>query len=471
MIYPIILCGGSGTRLWPLSRKSYPKQFSRIIGDHTLFQASCMRFHHDGFAKPVIVTDERFRFTILDELEDIQLSANDIILEPSGKNTAPAVLAAILEIRKKQKDAKVLILPADHAVQDIAAFTQAVQSAASAMGQEEIVTFGVQPTRPDTGYGYLELTQNSQDSPLKELQSFREKPDHATAESMLASGNFLWNAGVFLGNADWFVQEYQRLQGELYAATEQAMDNASQDLAFTRPDAQSWQALPDISIDYAIMEKTQNIKVMPIDIGWSDLGNWKAVWENSPQDENANAVSESAYAIDCQNALLRSEREDLALVGIGLENIFAVAMNDAVVIGHMDRAQDVKLAVDKLKANGHKQASEFPKDHRPWGWYETLALGDRFQVKRIVVKPGASLSLQSHVHRSEHWTVVEGSAKITIDGRVELLGENQSIYVPLGAVHRMENPGKIPLTLIEVQSGPYLGEDDIIRYEDSFGRK
>lgn len=287
---------------------------------------------------------------------------------------------------------------------------------------------------------------------------------------MIKAGNFLWNAGIFMAPAKYFIELYQKLQPEIWSSVQSAMENSVDDKLFLRPDVEYWNKSPDISIDYAIMEKAPNLAVVPLDMGWTDLGDWKAVWGASEKDAQGVSYYGNAHAVNCQNTLLRSEKDDLTIVGIGLDNIFAVAMNDAVFVGNMDDAQEVKNAVKLLDEQGLKQAKEFPRDHRPWGWYETLVMGKRFQVKRIVVKPGAALSLQSHVHRSEHWTVVEGTARVTVDEEIKLLGENMSVYIPLGAIHRMENPGKIPLTLIEVQSGSYLGEDDIIRYEDQFGR-
>ncbi len=471
MIYPVVLCGGSGTRLWPLSRKSFPKQFSKIIGDETLFQSTCKRFRGANFAAPTIVTNDRFRFTVLDELSDIDIEARRIILEPSAKNTAPAVLAALLDIAASDDQATVLVLPSDHSIVDVEAFRRGVELADSKMNDSQIVTFGIKPSHAETGYGYLELDAvKFEFEQFYKLRRFVEKPDTQEAEKMLAAGNFLWNGGIFMAKAAHLLQQYQTLEPKNWEAIGQAMAGAQMDLGFTRPDQASWDQSEDISIDYAIMEKAEDLGVVPLDMGWSDLGDWKAVWGVADKDDDGVAQIGNVHAVECSNSLLRSEKDNLTVIGLGLDNIFAIAMNDAVLVGDMSKSQEVKGVVELLKSEGKKQAEEFPRDHRPWGWYETLVLGDRFQVKRIVVKPGAALSLQSHVHRSEHWTVVEGSARVTVDDEVKLLGENMSVYIPLGAVHRMENPGRIPLTLIEVQSGPYLGEDDIVRYEDQFGR-
>lgn len=471
MIYPVILSGGSGTRLWPLSRKSYPKQFSKIIGDQTLFQLTCSRLIGKDFANPTIVTNENFRFTVLDELSDIGLDARNIILEPAPRNTAPAVLAATIDIFTADPDAIILVLPSDHSINRVDLFVKAIETAKSNMAADEIVTFGIKPSHPETGYGYLEISETDYEiGALHKLVQFVEKPNENRAQEMIELGNFLWNAGIFMARAEHFVNLFKKYQPEIYDAVETSLNGVEKDREFLRPDATAWQRCADISIDYGIMEKADKLAVIPLDMGWNDLGDWRSIWGISEQDSNGVATFGDVYSIGCKNSLLRSEKEGLALVGIGLENIVAVAMNDAVLVGHMDNSQEVKTAVNLLKTAKKKQADEFPRDHRPWGWYETLVLGQRFQVKRIVVKPGAALSLQSHHHRSEHWTVVEGTANVTINDEVKMLGENMSVYIPLGAVHRLENPGKIPLTLIEVQSGPYLGEDDIVRYEDQFGR-
>ena len=369
-----------------------------------------------------------------------------------------------------------LVAPSDHVVPDAAAFRAAVAAGEAAARAGQIVTFGIKPTHAETGYGYLELAGGpiafSPDFTPRaiDLQRFVEKPDAQTAEAMLSSGRFLWNAGIFLFSVKAILAAFRAHAPGLMAPVETAIAAAESDLGFFRLDPAAWQALEDISIDYAVMEKVDNLTVVPFAAGWSDLGGWDAVWRESAADDQGVVTSGSATAIDCHDSLLRSEEESLAVVGIGLRDVIAVAMPDAVLVADASRAQDVKLAVAALKEKGAKQATEFPKDHRPWGWFESLAQGSRFQVKRIHVHPGAALSLQSHHHRSEHWIVVEGTAKVTVDGEVKLVSENQSVYIPLGAVHRMENPGKLPMVLIEVQTGSYLGEDDILRYEDLYAR-
>lgn len=475
MITPVLLCGGAGTRLWPLSRKSYPKQFAPLIGDETLFQAAAQRLSGwragVSFCKPMVLTNSDFRFIVTEQLQAIGIDPGAILIEPEGRNTAPAVLAASLRAYAEDTDAILLVAPSDHVVPDAEAFSQAVTKGLSAVQQGQLVTFGITPTHAETAYGYLELAAkpDREGNPVA-LQRFVEKPDETHAAEMLAAGNFKWNAGIFLFRASDMIAAFEAYAPELIAPVQTALDHAKVDLGFLRLAPEHWAKAEDISIDYAVMEKAGNLAVVPFDAAWSDLGGWDAVWRESGPDAQGVATSEGATAIDCHNTLLRSESPNMEVVGIGLENIMTIAMNDAVLVADMSSAQNVKKAVAALKAKGAAQATAFPKDHRPWGWFESLVVGARFQVKRIMVHPGASLSLQSHVHRSEHWIVVEGTAKVTIDDKVKLVTENQSVYIPLGAVHRMENPGKVPMVLIEVQTGAYVGEDDIIRYEDVYAR-
>ncbi|MEJ6709892.1 MAG: mannose-1-phosphate guanylyltransferase/mannose-6-phosphate isomerase [Amylibacter sp.] len=470
MITPVLLCGGSGTRLWPLSRKSYPKQFAPLIGDESLFQASARRLAGDGFAAPVVLTNSDFRFIVTEQLASVGIDPGAILIEPERRNTAPAILAAALYLQAQDDDALMLVAPSDHVVPDAAAFRAAVRAGVDRARAGDLVTFGIAPTHPETGYGYMELDGPPVEGDAVALRRFVEKPDVIAAQAMMDAGNYLWNAGIFLFSAKSIVAAFQTHSADLVGPVGRALAEAKVDLGFLRLAAGPWGQAEDISIDYAVMERAENIAAVPFSAKWSDLGGWDAVWAEGNPDNNGVVTIGPASAIDCKNTLLRSESEHLELVGIGLENILAIAMPDAVLVADKRRGQDVKLAVQVLKDKGALQATQFPRDHRPWGCFDSLAIGTRFQVKRIVVNPGAALSLQSHVHRAEHWIVVEGTAKVTIDDSVQLIGENQSVYIPLGAVHRMENPGKVPMVLIEVQTGSYFGEDDIIRYEDVYAR-
>jgi mannose-1-phosphate guanylyltransferase/mannose-6-phosphate isomerase len=473
IVFPVLLAGGSGTRLWPLSRKSYPKQFAKLMGDKSLFQGSAVRFSGDGFGAPVIVTGEPFRFIVMEQLAAVERQPRAVLIEPSARNTAPAVAAAAALLEAQEPDALMLVAPSDHVVPDGDGFRQAVLAAAERARGGDIVTFGIAPTRPETGYGYLELSVDADrtvEAP-QPLSRFVEKPNAERAAEMLADGGFLWNAGIFLASVGTMLMAYEDHAPEILKGASSALKHAETDLGFTRLANETWDSLEDVSIDYAIMEKSKNLAVMPYRGQWSDLGGWEAVWQESQPDETGTVTTEEAFAIDCRDTLLRSEVGGQTLVGIGLEDIVAVAMPDAVLVTRKSLSQRAKEAVAVLKAASFVQAEQFPIDHRPWGNFESLAKGGRFQVKRIVVKPGAALSLQSHHHRAEHWIVVAGTARVTVDHEVKLLTENESVYIPLGAVHRLENPGKVDLTLIEVQTGSYLGEDDIVRYEDVYARR
>ncbi len=471
-IVPVLLAGGSGTRLWPLSRKSYPKQFTRLIGDQSLFQASALRLTGPGYDAPLIVTGTDFRFVVTEQLHDAGVRNATVLIEPEGRNTAPAVLAAATWLQNHTPDALMLIAPSDHIIPDAAAFAAAIEQGKTAAEEGKLVTFGINPTRPETAYGYLELgaRPSEGDAGAVALKRFVEKPDRATAQSMLESGNYLWNAGIFLFSVSTILAAFEQHAPEMVTAVREALDKTKPDLDFYRIDPSTWAKADSISIDYAVMEKADNLAVVPFGGGWSDLGDWYSVGHEMPQDDAGNALKGSATALDCQDSLLRAEDDGIEVVGLGLKDTLVVSTRDAVLVADKSRAQEVKTIVDQLKQRDVRQATEFPWDRRPWGMFETLAQGDRFQVKRIVVKPGGILSLQSHHHRAEHWIVVAGTAKVTINSEVKLLSENESVYIPLGAVHRMENPGKVPMVLIEVQTGSYLGEDDIVRLEDVYDR-
>ncbi|WP_417625775.1 mannose-1-phosphate guanylyltransferase/mannose-6-phosphate isomerase [Pararhodobacter aggregans] len=472
MITPVLLSGGSGTRLWPLSRKSYPKQFTPLIGEETLFQASARRLSGPGFAAPLVLTNSDFRFIVTEQLAAAGIDPGAVLIEPEGRNTAPAVLAAALWLARENPEALMLVAPSDHVVPDAPAFRAAVELGRPAALAGKLVTFGIAPDHAETGYGYLELAEclDGAAPRVMDLLRFVEKPDLARAEAMVASGRHLWNAGIFLFSVAAIIEAFRLHAPDLMEPVAASLDAARPDLGFLRLDPAAWSRVRDISIDYAVMERADNLAVVPYSAGWSDLGGWDAVWRAGARDQNGVATTGHATAIDCTDSLLRSEDARVELVGLGLQNIIAVAMPDAVLVADASRAQDVKRVVAALKAKHARQAESFPRDHRPWGWYESLVLSERFQVKRIVVHPGAALSLQSHHHRAEHWIVVSGTAEVTIGTEVRLVTENQSVYIPLGAVHRMKNPGKVPMVLIEVQTGAYLGEDDIIRYEDDYAR-
>lgn len=471
MIYPVILCGGSGTRLWPLSRKSFPKQFSKLDGDTTLFQQTVARVQKPAFQAPIVLTNVDYRFTVAEQLEQQGILDATIMIEPERRNTAPAILAAALHLQD-QPDATLLVMPSDHAIRDEEALARAINEGYHAANAGKLVTFGINPERAETGYGYLEtFDQVTTDAAYAQpLKAFIEKPDAELAEQFLLSKRHFWNAGIFMFRVAEILEAFEVLCPRLIMPVRRALQGAQQDLDFLRLDAAPYASTEDISIDCAIMEYCETLSVVPTNCGWSDLGSWASVWENGPADDNGVVQSGATTAIDCSDTLLRSDTDGVELVGVGLDNIAAIAMGDAVLIADMNQTEAVKAAVSDLKAKQAKQADSFPVDHRPWGHFETLSLGERFQVKRIVVKPGAALSLQSHVHRAEHWIVVAGSAHVTIDEDVRLITENQSVYIPLGAVHRLENPGKVELHLIEVQTGAYLGEDDIVRYEDIYAR-
>lgn len=472
-IVPVILCGGAGTRLWPVSRKSYPKQFSKLTDEKSLFQSAASICSCPEFTAPLIVTGEPFRFIVVEQLAAMEILPTRILVEPEAKNTAASVLAAALSLLGSNPDCLMLVLPSDHVISNTVAFQNSVITAAPTALNDVLMAFGIPPSRPETGYGYLELAEGAKidgNNP-QPLTRFVEKPNQTTATEMVGSGRYFWNAGIFLFKPSALIEAFQQHAPDILKRVSDAVHCAKSDLSFTRLESDSWSHLENTSIDYAIMEKATNLAVMPYRASWSDLGSWESVYDEIDKDAAGNALSQHATAIDCQDSLLRSEVDGLELVGIGLEDMIAIAMPDAVLVARKSDSQRVKEVVEKLQERGVKQATMFASEHRPWGYFESVAFGNRFQVKRIVVHPGATLSLQSHFHRSEHWIVVHGTARVTVDETVQLLTENQSIYIPLGSVHRLENPGKVPMVLIEVQTGSYLGEDDIVRYEDSYSRQ
>jgi mannose-1-phosphate guanylyltransferase/mannose-6-phosphate isomerase len=463
-ILPVILSGGSGTRLWPLSREAYPKQFLPLTGERTMLQATWLRVADVAAHPPIVVANESHRFVAAEQLQQAGTAPSAILLEPIGRNTAPAIAAAALEARRNGDDPLLLVLPSDHLINDIARFHQAIAQAAAIAEQGKLVTFGIQPTAPETGYGYIKAVAG--DGP-RAIERFVEKPDLATAETYVASGEYYWNSGMFLFRASRYLEELERLQPQILAACRTAWEKARRDTDFIRLDADAFKASPSDSIDYAVMEKTGDAAVVPLDAGWSDVGSWTALRDVSEQDADGNAHRGDVIAIDCRNTFAYGDR---LIAMVGLEDVIVVETNDAVLVGKSDRMQEVKDVVAQLKADGRSEATWHRKVYRPWGAYDSIDHGERFQVKRITVKPGGTLSLQMHHHRAEHWIVVSGTAEVTRGDEVLLLTENQSTYIPLGVTHRLRNPGKLPLELIEVQSGSYLGEDDIVRFEDTYGR-
>jgi len=463
-ILPVILSGGSGTRLWPLSREAYPKQFLPLVGDVTMLQATWNRVAAIAGKAPIVVANQEHRFMAAEQLRECNVTPQALILEPIGRNTAPAIAIAALQALATGEDALLLVLPSDHVVRDGTAFHAAVKQAAVAADAGKLVTFGIVPTAPETGYGYIKAHVGEG---VRGVDRFVEKPNLETAQQYVASGEYYWNSGMFLFKASRYLQELEALQPAILSACRTALDKASRDTDFIRLDADAFAASPNDSIDYAVMEKTADAAVVPLDAGWNDVGSWSALWEVSDKDADGNACHGDVIALDCRNSYAYGTR---LIAMVGLQDVVVVETDDAVFVGHKDRVQDVKEIVGQIKRDGRSEAAAHRKVYRPWGAYDSIDNGARFQVKRITVKPGATLSLQMHHHRAEHWIVVSGTAEVTRGDDVILLTENQSTYIPLGVTHRLKNPGKLPLELIEVQSGSYLGEDDIVRFEDQYGR-
>jgi mannose-1-phosphate guanylyltransferase len=475
-LVPVILCGGTGTRLWPLSRASYPKQYWPLAGsgEETLLQQTQLRLRGlEGLAPPLLICNEDHRFIVAEQMRQIGVDPTAIVLEPMGRNTAPAVAVAALRASADGEDPLLLVLAADHVIRDAARFRATVEAGRPAAEAGQLVTFGIVPTAPETGYGYIEAAEalaadgGAIGVPVP-IQRFVEKPDRATAEQFLASGRFTWNSGMFLFRASAILSELERHAPQVVSACRNALELEATDLDFLRLEREAFAHCPNVAIDVAVMEKTDRGAVLPLDAGWSDVGSWSALWETADQDADGNVLRGRVISEDSHNCYLRSEHR--LVVGLGVENLVVVETDDVVLVAQRDRAQDVKTIVGLLERSGAPESKAHRRIYRPWGSYDGITEGDRWQVKKIVVNPGACLSLQMHHHRAEHWIVVKGTALVEKEGIQELVGENQSTYIPLGARHRLSNPGKIPVEMIEVQSGPYLGEDDIVRFEDRYGR-
>jgi len=475
-LLPVILCGGTGTRLWPLSRASYPKQYWALAGtsDDTLLQQTQLRLR--GLADlgpPLLICNEDHRFIVAEQMRQIGVDPAAILLEPMGRNTAPAVAVAALQATAGGEDPLLLVLAADHVIRDAARFRATVEAALPAAREGRLVTFGIVPTAPETGYGYIEAAAplpaaGSAAAEPVPIARFVEKPNRTTAEGFLASGRFTWNSGMFLFRASAILAELERLAPEVVSACRAALEHDSPDLEFRRLEREAFATCPDVALDVAVMEHTHLGSVLPLEAGWSDVGSWSALWETADQDSAGNVLRGRVIGEGVRNCYLRSEHR--LVVGLGVEDLVVVETDDVVLVAHRDRAQEIKAVVGRLEAEGAPESRAHRRIYRPWGHYDGVVEGERWQVKKILVKPGASLSLQKHHHRAEHWVVVKGTAVVEKDGVEELVGENQSTYIPLGAKHRLSNPGKIPVEMIEVQSGPYLGEDDIVRFEDRYGR-
>ncbi|SFK44646.1 mannose-1-phosphate guanylyltransferase/mannose-6-phosphate isomerase [Lysobacter sp. cf310] len=469
MLHPVILSGGSGTRLWPLSRQNQPKQFLSLIGDHSLFQETVLRASKLPDAQaPITVCADDHRFMVGEQLQAIGVRSGGILLEPVARSTAPAIAAAALHALAGDPDALLLVMPADHLIEDEAAFRDAV-SAALRLGREDwLVAFGIRPDYAETGYGYI-LRGETLGADGYRIERFVEKPDQATAERYLAEGTYAWNSGMFLFRARSYLDELARLAPAIHAAAQAAFASAGTDLDFLRLGQDAFAASPSDSIDYAVMEKTDRAAVVPVSCGWSDIGSWSSLWSVAERDADGNRHEGDVISVDTRDSLVRaSDRRMIATLGV--EDLVIVDTADATLVARKDRVQDVKIIVDRLKAAGRQEHLFHRKVYRPWGSYDSIGVGERFQVKKIVVKPGAALSLQKHQHRAEHWIVVSGVAEVTCDDKVFELRENESTYIPRGSVHRLRNRGSEPVELIEVQSGGYLGEDDIVRLEDVYGR-
>jgi mannose-1-phosphate guanylyltransferase / mannose-6-phosphate isomerase len=469
--HPLILSGGSGSRLWPMSRRLLPKQFLPLTSERSLLQETVVRLQGvPGARAPILVSNGEHRFLVAEQLREIGVKPDVQVLEPVGRNTAPAVAVAALYAQSRQADACLLVLPSDQLIQDVTAFHAAIAAALPLTAGGSLVTFGITPRGPVTGYGYIERGEPiSGGKGSFRVARFVEKPNLETARRYVDSGRFFWNSGMFVVQARRYLEELQRFRPEIVAAAKAALDAGTRDLDFLRLDAKAFESCPSDSVDYAVMERTSASVMVQADIGWSDVGSWQALWETGKKDENENVAHGDVELRDARGCYVRAESRLVSV--LGAKDLVVVETDDAVLVADKSRTQEVKEVVDTLDRNARTEHVSHSRVYRPWGYYESIDAGDRFQVKRIMVKPGEALSLQMHHHRAEHWVVVSGTARVTRDDESKLLAENESAYIPIGAKHRLENPGKTPLFLIEVQSGGYLGEDDIVRFEDRYRRE
>jgi len=465
MVIPVIMAGGSGSRLWPLSRALYPKQFLRLLNDDSMLQETLARTDNLTNEQPVIICNEEHRFIVAEQLRE-RGRRGQIILEPVGRNTAPAIALAALALCNQNTDALMLVLPADHVIKNQHAFEKAVLQAKGEAEKGMLVTFGIVPDSPETGYGYIKRGDRFSD--FYKVEAFVEKPNIENAKIYIESGNYYWNSGMFLFKAKKYLEELEEFRPDIFELCSEAMQSIQLDMDFLRVDETAFKKCPDDSIDYAVMEKTSEAVVVPLDAGWSDVGGFAALWDVSEKDELGNLLSGDIKIIDTKNSMIVSE--DKLVASVGVDDLVIINTKDSVLVAHKEKAQDIKEIVNQLKREGRNEAAIHREVYRPWGKYDSVDFSERFQVKRITVNPGAKLSVQMHHHRAEHWVVVAGTAKVTVDGKESFLTENESVYISVTSVHSLENPGKVPLELIEVQVGSYLGEDDIVRFEDQYGR-
>ena len=468
MLFPVIMAGGSGSRLWPLSRVAYPKQFLNLTGgDCTMLQETISRLNEIDHEPVIVVCNDDHRFIAAEQLRQNRIKTNSIILEPHGRNTAPAICLAALQAIEEDDDAKLLVLSADHLITDTKVFRSVIKKANEVIGKGQLVTFGIVPTKASTGYGYIQTSTLVKDE-LNEVLSFVEKPNIETAEKYKADGNYLWNSGMFMFSAKDYLKELEKYRSDIYQSCLQAWQGKNKDLDFTRIDEKAFQSCPSESIDYAVMENTDSAYVLPLDAGWTDLGSWASLSEVMPKNDEGNIFNGDVIAVESKNNYVHTDDKLVAILGV--DDVVVINTKDAVLVTTKEQSEKVKDIVKLIDSSGRSEHQFHRVVYRPWGHYDSMDAGERFQVKRITVKPGAKLSVQKHHHRAEHWVVVSGTAKVRVDEEEKLLNENESVFIPLGAIHSLENPGKIPLELIEVQSGSYLGEDDIVRFEDLYGR-